>query len=167
MSSSGADQNKAERQEADGTREELRAIFSARQELGTEYNDELADMLMERLDAVIDRRVEARLQTTSKSSLPSGADMLVCFRSSLDPDRGRNGWTNRRCYRLGRVGCYQYPLFRQEDQRNLLAVTVVPGSYVPHLVLRDIAREAQAFGDGNFSTAITMGFASHLVLSLL
>ena len=69
MSSSGADQKKAERQEADGNREELRAILSARQELGTEYNDELADMLMERLDAVIDRRVEARLQSAPKSSL--------------------------------------------------------------------------------------------------
>ena len=69
MSSSGADQNKAERQEANGTREELRAIFSARQELGTEYNDELADMLMERLDAVIDRRVEARLQNVKQKSV--------------------------------------------------------------------------------------------------
>ena len=62
MSSSTADPDKEARREADGTREELRAILSARQELGTEYNDELADMLMERLDAVIDRRVEARLQ---------------------------------------------------------------------------------------------------------
>ena len=69
MSSSGADQNKAERQEADGTREELDAILSARQELGTEYNDELADMLMERLDAVIDRRVEARLQDVKPKSV--------------------------------------------------------------------------------------------------
>ena len=69
MRSSGADQNKAERQEAKGTREELDAILSARQELGAEYNDELADMLMERLDAVIDRRVEARLQNVPQSSL--------------------------------------------------------------------------------------------------
>ena len=69
MSSSTADPDKEARREADGTREELRAILSARQELGTEYNDELADMLMERLDAVIDRRVEARLQDIPQGSL--------------------------------------------------------------------------------------------------
>ena len=69
MSSSMADQEKESRREADGTREELHAILSARQELGTEYNDELADMLMERLDAVIDRRVEARLQNVPQRSL--------------------------------------------------------------------------------------------------
>ncbi len=69
MSSSGADQNKAERREAKSTREELDAILSARQELGTEYNDELADMLMERLDAVIDLRVEARLQDIPRGSM--------------------------------------------------------------------------------------------------
>ena len=69
MSSSEADQNKEKREEVDRTREELDAILSARQELGTEYNDELADKLMERLDAVIDRRVEARLQKAPKSSL--------------------------------------------------------------------------------------------------
>ena len=70
MSSSMADQEKESQREADGAREELHAILSARHELGTEYNDELADMLMERLDAVIDRRVEARLQDVS------GSDML-------------------------------------------------------------------------------------------
>ena len=69
MSSSTADPDREARREADGTREELRAILSARQELGTEYNDELADMLMERLDAVIDRRVEARLQDIPQGSL--------------------------------------------------------------------------------------------------
>ena len=69
MSSSTADPDKEAHREADGTREELRAILSARQELGTEYNDELADMLMERLDAVIDRRVEARLQDIPQGSL--------------------------------------------------------------------------------------------------
>ncbi|MDE2840177.1 MAG: hypothetical protein OXM03_06075 [Chloroflexota bacterium] len=73
MSRSEDDQNKKERQEADRTREELDVILSARQELGTEYNDELADKLMERLDAVIDRRVEARLQKDSKSTSLSPA----------------------------------------------------------------------------------------------
>lgn len=63
------DRSKKERQEAKSTREELDAILSAREELGTEYNEELADILMERLDDVIDRRVEARLEKTSKSSL--------------------------------------------------------------------------------------------------
>ena len=76
MSGSTAEQGEGKRREADGTREELRAILSARQELGTEYNDELADMLMERLDAVIDRRVEARLQNTSKGSLSPG--VAIC-----------------------------------------------------------------------------------------
>ncbi len=63
------DRNKKERQEAKSTREELDAILSARQELGTEYNEELADMIMERLDDVIDRRVEERLQKAPKNSL--------------------------------------------------------------------------------------------------
>ena len=69
MSSTSAEQDKDRQREADRNRDELQAILSARQELGAEYNDELADMLMERLDAVIDRRVEARLQNVSKSSL--------------------------------------------------------------------------------------------------
>ncbi len=69
MSKSGKDKNKKERKEAKDTREELDAILSARQELGTEYNEELADMLMERLDDVIDRRVEERLDKSPKSSL--------------------------------------------------------------------------------------------------
>ncbi len=69
MSSSGAGQDKQERPKADGTREELDAILSARQELGAEYNEELTDMLMERLDAVIDRRVEARLQNVKPKSV--------------------------------------------------------------------------------------------------
>ncbi len=69
MSKSGKDKDKKERKEAKSTREELDAILSARQELGTEYNEELADMLMERLDGVIDRRVEARLDKSPKSSL--------------------------------------------------------------------------------------------------
>ena len=69
MSKSGKDKDKKERKEAKSTREELDAILSARQELGTEYNEELADMLMERLDDVIDRRVEARLQKTPKNPL--------------------------------------------------------------------------------------------------
>ena len=67
--SSEAGQDKQERPKADGTREELDAILSARQELGTEYNEELTDMLMERLDAVIDRRVEARLQDVKPKSV--------------------------------------------------------------------------------------------------
>ena len=72
MSSSGAGQDKQESAKADGTREELDAILSARQELGAEYNEELTDMLMERLDAVIDRRVEARLQNVKpKSASPA------------------------------------------------------------------------------------------------
>ena len=69
MSSNEAEQNKEEREKADGTREELDAILSARQELGAEYNEELTDMLMERLDAVIDRRVEARLQNVKPKSM--------------------------------------------------------------------------------------------------
>ena len=69
MSSSGAGQDKKERAKADGTRAELDAILSARQELGAEYNDELADMLMERLDTAIDRRVEARLQDVKPKSV--------------------------------------------------------------------------------------------------
>ena len=76
MSKSGADKNKKKRREAKSTREELDAILSARQELGTEYNDELADMLMERLDAVIDRRVEARLQNAPKSSLSPAVPII-------------------------------------------------------------------------------------------
>ena len=76
MSKSGADKNKKERREAKSTREELDAILSARQELGTEYNDELADMLMERLDAVVDRRVEARLQNAPKSSLSPAVPII-------------------------------------------------------------------------------------------
>jgi len=79
MSRSEDDQNKKDRQEADRTREELDAILSARQELGTEYNDELADMLMERLDSVIDRRVEERLQKTSKGSSLSPAVPITSF----------------------------------------------------------------------------------------
>ena len=73
MSNSGANQDRTERREADGTREDLRAILSARQELGMEYNDELADMLIERLDTVIDRRVEARLQNVK----PKGVSPAV------------------------------------------------------------------------------------------
>ena len=69
MSSSSPDQDKEERQEAKSTRDELDAILSARQELGAEYNDELTDMLMEKLDAEIDRRVEARLASVSGSKL--------------------------------------------------------------------------------------------------
>ena len=69
MSSKKDDKKKKERKEAKSTREELDAILSAREELGTEYNEELADILMERLDDVIDRRVEARLEKTPKSSL--------------------------------------------------------------------------------------------------
>jgi hypothetical protein len=63
------DQGKIERKDAKSSREELDAILSAREDLGAEYNDELADMLMERLDAEIDRRVEARLASTSGSKL--------------------------------------------------------------------------------------------------
>ena len=69
MSKKKGDRDKKERQEAKSTREELDAILSARQELGTEYNEELADMLMERLDDVIDRRVESRLKKAPKNSL--------------------------------------------------------------------------------------------------
>ena len=77
MSKSGEnDQDRDKRQEADRTREELDAILSARQELGTEYNDELADKLMERLDAVIDRRVEARLQKAPKTSLSPAVPII-------------------------------------------------------------------------------------------
>ena len=65
MSSTSPDQGKEERQGAKSTRDELDAILSARQELGAEYNDELTDMLMEKLDAEIDRRVEARLASAS------------------------------------------------------------------------------------------------------
>ena len=72
MSSSVAGQSKEERGKAEGAREELDAILSARQELGADYNEELTDMLMERLDAVIDRRVEARLQNVKQKS-PSPA----------------------------------------------------------------------------------------------
>ena len=67
--SSRAGQDKEDRNRADGTREELDAILSARQELGTEYNEELTDMLLERLDGVIDRRVEARLQDVKPKSV--------------------------------------------------------------------------------------------------
>lgn len=73
MSDSGSDKNKEERDEKHRTREELDAIFSARQDLGNEYNDELADKLMDRLDDVIDRRVEARLQKESKGTSLSPA----------------------------------------------------------------------------------------------
>ncbi len=69
MSSSGAGRDKEERDRADGAREDLDAILSARQELGAEYNEELSDMLMERLDGVIDRRVEARLQDVKPKSV--------------------------------------------------------------------------------------------------
>lgn len=69
MSGSGAEQNKEERAKADDTRQELDAILAARQELGAEYNAELTDMLMERLDAVIDRRVEARLQSVKPKNM--------------------------------------------------------------------------------------------------
>ena len=69
MSSKKDDKKKKERKEAKSTRDELDAILSARQELGAEYNDELADMLMEKLDAEIDRRVEVRMQKAPKSSL--------------------------------------------------------------------------------------------------
>ena len=69
MSKKKGDRGKKEHQEAKSTREELDAILSARQELGTEYNEELADMLMERLDDVIDRRVESRLKKAPKNSL--------------------------------------------------------------------------------------------------
>ena len=69
MSSKRDDQDKEERQEAKSTREELDAILSARQELGTEYNEELADMLMERLDTLIDKRVEERLEKAPRNSL--------------------------------------------------------------------------------------------------
>lgn len=79
MSDSEADQDKEKRREADRTREELDAILSARQELGTEYNDELADKLMERLDAVIDRRVEARLQKEPKSTSLSPVVPICSF----------------------------------------------------------------------------------------
>lgn len=67
--SSSAGHNKDERVKAEGTREELDAILSARQELGAEYNEELTDMLIERLDTVIDRRVEARLQNVKPKSV--------------------------------------------------------------------------------------------------
>ena len=69
MSSSESIQDKIERQEAKSNRDELDAILSARQELGAEYNDELTDMLMEKLDAEIDRRVEARLASAVPSKL--------------------------------------------------------------------------------------------------
>ena len=69
MSGNTAERGEEAHRKADGAREELHAILSARHELGTEYNDELADMLMERLDAVIDRRVEARLQDVSGSDM--------------------------------------------------------------------------------------------------
>lgn len=69
MSSSEAEQEKETRARADGTREELDAILSARQELGAQYNEELTDMLMDRLDAVIDRRVEARLQNVKPKNV--------------------------------------------------------------------------------------------------
>lgn len=79
MSRSENDQNKKERQEADRTREELDAILSARQELGAEYNDELADKLMERLDVLIDRRVEERLQKEPNSTALSPAVPITSF----------------------------------------------------------------------------------------
>lgn len=69
MSSKKDDKKKKERKEAKSTRDELDAILSARQDLGAEYNDELADMLMEKLDAEIDRRVEARMEKAPKNSL--------------------------------------------------------------------------------------------------
>ena len=73
------DRSKKERQEAKSTREELDSILSARQELGSEYNEELADMLMERLDDVIDRRVEERLQKEPSRSTLSPAVPITSF----------------------------------------------------------------------------------------
>ena len=69
MSSKKDDKKKKGRKEDKSTRDELDAILSARQDLGAEYNDELADMLMEKLDAEIDRRVEARMEKAPKNAL--------------------------------------------------------------------------------------------------
>ena len=113
MSSSMADQERESQREADGAREELHAILSARHELGTEYNDELADMLMERLDAVIDRRVEARLQDVSGSDMsPCRADLLVHIR---DSGNSHCRLSYRLCwcgFRLGRSSPRQCALLR-------------------------------------------------------
>ena len=69
MRSSGVGQDKQEGAKADDTREELDAILSAWRELGADYNEKLTDIFMERLDAVIDRRVEARLQNVNQKSV--------------------------------------------------------------------------------------------------
>jgi hypothetical protein len=69
MSDNKDDQDRKERKETGKSREELDEILSARQELGPDYNDELADKILERLDAEIDRRVEARMEKTPSSPL--------------------------------------------------------------------------------------------------
>ncbi len=73
MGSKKDERKKKERKEAKNARDELDAILSARQDLGAEYNDELADLLMEKLDAEIDRRVKARMQKAPEKSTFSPA----------------------------------------------------------------------------------------------
>lgn len=53
---------------ADGLKEELGLAVSARRELGEQYDDEVVEALAERIDSLIDERVQAALGKSRKRS---------------------------------------------------------------------------------------------------
>ncbi|MBD0695690.1 hypothetical protein [Streptomyces sp. CBMA123] len=68
----------------DDLRRDLDATLQARKELGKEYEDELVDSFMKRLDARVERSVAARLDDDGPSY------------HERDRDRRHRGWTSGR-----------------------------------------------------------------------
>jgi hypothetical protein len=59
-----------------GTRNDISAAIAARHELGRDYDDAVAESLVDRIGAEIDKRVDARLRTGSSGSRPPAESWL-------------------------------------------------------------------------------------------
>ncbi len=62
---------------ADGLKDELGLAVSARRELGEQYDDEVVEALAERIDSLIDKRVQAALGKSRKQSKSDAKTFLA------------------------------------------------------------------------------------------
>ena len=63
--------------DADGLKDELGLAVSARRELGEQYDDEVVEALAERIDSLIDERVQAALGKSRKQSKSDAKTFLA------------------------------------------------------------------------------------------
>ena len=64
-------------EDADGLRDELGLAVTARRELGAQYDDEVVEALAERIDSLIDKRVQAALRKSRKQSKSDAKTFLA------------------------------------------------------------------------------------------